>query len=211
MSGCVREARVAYMPIAKHTRRHFVSESGRGLAAGWLALELPWLAALSACGRDGAEDGRPLVSLTPAEARAMRAFAAQIIPSDDGSPGADEAGAVYFIDRALGLPFFADSAPIIRRGLADLDRRARALDGEWDFAGLSRPGQIALMRQIEHDPFFTTARILVVIGTFADPSHGGNAGRVGWTTIGIEHRPSYKAPFGWYDANPNGDPGPRAA
>jgi gluconate 2-dehydrogenase gamma chain len=198
------------MQITKLTRRDFASYSGRGLAAGWLALELPWLAALSACGPDAAHDGRPFVSLTPAEARSMRAFAAQIIPSDDGSPGADEAGAVHFVDRALGLPFFADSAPIIRRGLGDLDVRARALHGETDFAALPRRQQIAIMRQIERDPFFTAARTLVVIGTFADPSHGGNAGGVGWTTLGIEHRPSYSAPFGWYDANPNGNPGPRA-
>jgi gluconate 2-dehydrogenase gamma chain len=199
------------MQIAKLTRRDFVSDSGRGLAAGWLALELPWLAALSACGPGAAQDSRPFVSLTLAEARSMRAFAAQIIPSDDGSPGADEAGAVHFVDRALGLPFFADSAPIIRRGLADLDAHARALQPERDFAALARRQQIEIMRRIERDPFFAVARTLVVIGTFADPSHGGNAGGVGWTTLGIQHRPSYTAPFGWYDANPNGDAGPRPA
>jgi len=47
---------------------------------------------------------------------------------------------------------------------------------------------------------FHTARTLVVIGTFADPSHGGNTGGAGWSMIGIDHQPSYEAPFGWYDA-----------
>jgi hypothetical protein len=56
------------------------------------------------------------------------------------------------------------------------------------------------MREIETTPFFATARTLVVIGTFADPSYGGNRDGAGWTIIGIEHGASYTAPFGWYDA-----------
>ncbi len=47
-------------------------------------------------------DGRMVAFeyLTPDAARTLSALAAEIIPSDDG-PGATEAGAVYFIDRAL--------------------------------------------------------------------------------------------------------------
>ena len=37
--------------------------------------------------------------------------------------GATNAGAVYFIDRALAEPYFAGSLPVIRSGLADLDER----------------------------------------------------------------------------------------
>jgi len=131
----------------------------------------------------------------------MRAFAAQIIPSDDGSPGAEEAGAVHFVDRALGMPAFANSVAVIRTGLADLDVRASHIDASKVFAALSGKQQIAIMRAIEHEPFFTAARALVVIGTFADPSYGGNKGGAGWMMIGIDHRPSYSAPFGWYDAS----------
>ena len=130
----------------------------------------------------------------------MRAFAAQIIPSEPGSPGADEAGAVYFIDRALGRSPFAESAPVIRAGLQDLDTRARALERGADFVALPAVSQIAIMRQIEREPFFTTARLLVVLGTFADPQYGGNLGGVGWALIGIDHRSTYTSPFGWYDA-----------
>ena len=131
----------------------------------------------------------------------MRAFAAQIIPSDDGSPGAEEAGAVHFVDHALGMPSFAASVPVIRNGLADLDARARAIDAGKTFATLSGGQQVALMRTIEHEPFFTAARALVVIGTFADPSYGGNKDGAGWMMIGVDRRPSYSAPFGWYDAS----------
>ncbi|MEP6494474.1 MAG: gluconate 2-dehydrogenase subunit 3 family protein [bacterium] len=177
-------------------RRDFLADLARAATAGNLVLQLPWLAALAGCARDRA----PFVKFTPAEASTMRAFAAQIIPSDDGTPGAEEVGAVYFIDRALTLPYFASHVSVIRVGLADLDGRALAFGARGGFASLPSAQQIAVMRQVEHDPFFATARSLVIIGTFADPSHGGNRDRAAWTMIGMEHRPSYTAPFGWYDA-----------
>src|SRR5438309_6549996 len=57
----------------------------------------------------------------PATARDVAAIAAAIIPSTDG-PGATEAGAVYFIDRAL-MTFAADQQVAYREGLADLKLR----------------------------------------------------------------------------------------
>jgi gluconate 2-dehydrogenase gamma chain len=140
----------------------------------------------------------------------MRAFAAQVIPSDDGTAGAEEAGVVHFVDRALGMPYFAASVPIVRAGLADLDARAHAIDAREAFASLPGPLQMAVMRQIEHEPFFAAARTLVVMGMFADPSYGGNVDGAGWRMIGIDHHPSYVAPFGWYDAQPRADLKPRA-
>jgi gluconate 2-dehydrogenase gamma chain len=188
------------MSETSSSRRDFLAASGRAATAAWLSLQLPGLAALAGCAREDARAGRRFTELTPAEARAMRAFAAQIIPSDDGAPGAEEAGAVHFIDRALAAPFFAPGVPVIRTGLADLDARARSLGGAGGFASLSVDLQTAIMKQIEHGDFFAAARMLVLIGTFADPSYGGNQGTVGWTMIGIDHRPSYTAPYGWYDA-----------
>jgi len=185
--------------IDRLTRRGFLADSGRAATAGWIALEIPWLAAMASCRRDDEKTARGFAALTPAEARAMRAFAAQIIPSDTSLPGADEAGAVHFIDRAFGKPFFADVVPVVRAGLADLDARARTL-GERDFASLSPGRQVALMRQVERTPFFAAARMLVVIGTFADSAYGGNRQGAGWTIVGLEHQPTYSSPFGWYDA-----------
>ena len=69
------------------------------------------------------------------------------------------------------------------------------------FASLSREQQSDDHAQRSSTtPFFAVARSLVVIGTFADPSYGGNRGGAGWKMVGIEHRSSYAAPFGWYDA-----------
>lgn len=187
------------MTAVPQTRRDFLSVSTRGATAGWLALQLPWLAALASCAREDVRTGDALTHLTPSEAGTMRAFAAQIIPSGDDGPGADEAGAVYFVDRAFGMPFFAASLPVVRAGLADLDARAKAFDAHGGFASLGAAQQMAIMQRIEGDPFFTTARTMVVIGTLADPSYGGNRDATGWTMIGMEHHASYSAPFGWYD------------
>ena len=195
------------MNVADLTRRDFLADSGRAASAGWLAVHLSWLAVLAGCARDDARNDGALVSFTPAEWRAMRALAAQIIPSGD-TPGAEEAGAVQFVDRALALPFFASSLPIVRAGLADLDARARAVEPNAEFGTLSVAQQIAIMRRVEHEPFFPVARSLVLIGTFADPSYGGNRNGAGWTIVGMEHRPSYSAPFGWYDAQRGTEPKP---
>ena len=188
------------MTDAQLTRRGFLADSGRVAAAGWLALNVPWLTALAGCARDDARKGDGFVALTPAEAKTMRAFAACIIPSGDSMPGADEAGAVYFVDRAFSMPFFAESVPLIRAGLAHLDARSRAV-GAADFAALPPPYQVIIMRGVEREPFFAAARTLVVIGTLANPSYGGNKHGAGWTIVGIEHHPTYSAPYGWYDAH----------
>ena len=184
------------MNTVQLTRRRFLADTTRLGTVGWLALQLPLIETFAACARDSA----PFVNLTPTEARSMRAFAAQIIPSAHGSPGAEEAGAVYFVDRALGTPYFAGDAHTVRTGLADLDRRTRDAGEHGGFASLSPAKQVAIMRAIEKGEFFATARKLVIIGTFADASYGGNRGGVGWSMVGIDHQASYVAPFGWYDA-----------
>lgn len=156
------------------------------------------LSALAGC----ADDTSPFAHLTPAEARTMRAFAAQILPSEAGRPGAEEAGVVYFVDRAFADPFFADAVPIVRAGLAELDAHARAAGARDGFSALAGAEQEASVRRIAQTPFFAAARTMVLTGAFADASHGGNRGGAGLMMMGIEHQMSYAAPFGWYDAQP---------
>jgi gluconate 2-dehydrogenase gamma chain len=195
------------MTTASTTRRDFHVELTRTAAAGAMALQLPLLATLTAC----EHDTESFAHLTPAEARSMRAFAAQILPSEPGSPGAEEAGAVYFVDRAFGDPHFAEQVPIVRAGLADLDARARRAGARDGFAALSDADQRTLIGRIEKEPFFASARTLVLTGTFADSSYGGNRGGAGMKIVGMEHRPSYAAPFGWYDAQAAAQQGARTA
>jgi hypothetical protein len=183
------------MPSAV-TRRAFVAELGKSSFAAALLLQLPVLSSLTGCARaTGAWK-----HLSVSEAASMRAFAARILPSEPGVPGAEEAGAAHFVDQALARPFFASLAPLIHHGLAELDERARAVGAERGFASLPESAQIRVMRQMERQPFFAAARTLVLAGTFADTAYGGNRNGAGFTIIGMHHEPAYSAPFGWYDA-----------
>jgi gluconate 2-dehydrogenase gamma chain len=180
------------------TRREFVSSTAGVLGGGWLWLQLPAVAALSACARDAARTSEPWAFFSDAEGAAMRALAARIIPSDADSPGAEEAGAAWFADLALNGPF-TDLADTVRAGLANLDARSRAAHGAV-FASVDPVAQDAIIGDIVTAPFFATARMLVIMGTFSDPSHGGNRNHAGFTMLGMEHASAYAPPFGWYDA-----------
>ena len=178
------------------SRRAFVAELGQSSLAASLLLQLPLLASLTGCARTtGAWK-----HLSPSEVASMRAFAAHILPSEPGMPGAEEAGAVHFVDQVLARPFFASLAPLIHEGLAELDARARAAGSRRGFASLPQGAQIDVMRQMERQPFFAAARTLVLTGTFADAMYGGNRDGAGFMMIGMRHEPAYAAPFGWYDA-----------
>ena len=130
-------------------------------------------------------------------------MAARIIPDDD-SPGAREAGVVYFMDTALGSIFAGQSAGIAA-GLADLNAKVVAMDGgAMRFAGLDSDGQIDLLRREESSPFFGGVRFMTLCGFLAMPSYGGNRNHVGWDLIGFDHRHAWQPPFGYYDAKATG-------
>lgn len=181
------------------SRREFLGTSSRIAGGGWLALHLPTLAGLAACGREAAERGDPLVVLTPAEAEGFGALADTILPPDD-FPGAREAGVVHFADKALST-HFPGMLEEIRPGLKDLDREAASrVPGASSFAALAPEARIPVVRAVEDTPFFFLARMLTVMGTFADPVHGGNRNYAGWSVLGMERAPSFDPPFGHYDA-----------
>lgn len=185
--------------MSSPTRREFVSSTAALFGGGWLWLQLPVFATLSACARDAAQRNDPFTNLTAAEGGTMRAFAARIIPSGDGLPGADEAGAAWFVDGALGTDAFRAAGPVLVDGLADLDDRALAAHAV-PFSDATAEQQDALLHEVEDTPFFFVARLLTVAGTFSDPAHGGNRDHAGFTLLQMEHAPAYQPPFGWYDA-----------
>jgi hypothetical protein len=128
---------------------------------------------------------------------------ARVLPAVDGRPGAREAGAIHFIDRALAT-FNAAQKTLYVEGVADLNRRAAAAGATTDganFAALTAAQQDSLLREIEQTPFFQTVRFDTLIGTFALPTWGGNRDFAGWRMLGVEHQPFFQAPFGYYDAN----------
>jgi hypothetical protein len=136
--------------------------------------------------------------LTAAEAADVEAIAAQIIPTD-GSPGAREAGAVHFIDRALAT-FFAQLGRDYRAQLAAFQVACRErYPGVPSFAALASDQQIEFLTSVERTPFFTTTRLLTLLGMFSLPIYGGNRDRIGWTLIGFEDAHVFHPPFGQYD------------
>ena len=133
----------------------------------------------------------PLEALTATEAEILEAFAARLIPSDANGPGATEARATRYIDRALAGAL-ASSRPAYTSGLAALDTYARSSKGG-PFIRLSAADQDAVLRDLEAGKatgfassreFFALVRAHTIQGTFCDPYYGGNANFVGWDLIG---------------------------
>jgi hypothetical protein len=120
--------------------------------------------------------------LSSAETATLAAVCARIIPTDENGPGAAEAHAATYIDRALG-GWLASSRDDYAEGLAAVDQAARAR-GSKRFADLAPAQQDAVLSTIDQTPFFALVRMHTIQGTFCDPAYGGNANFVGWDLVG---------------------------
>lgn len=131
-------------------------------------------------------------NLTAAEADTLEAIVARLIPTDANGPGAKEARAAHYIDRALGGALAA-SRLAYTAGLAALERYSRSSKGV-PFARLSATDQDWVLIDVEagaatgfpgsSGAFFNMVRSHTIQGTFCDPYYGGNANFVGWDLIG---------------------------
>jgi gluconate 2-dehydrogenase gamma chain len=187
-----------------HARRAFL-KAAVAAGAAWAAADLFEVEnALAFAGQQAsATVGAQTRALTPAQAEVVSALTSRILPAVDGRPGAAQAGALYFIDRALAT-FNAAQRPLYTQGIADLNRRAQAtVAGAAGFAALTAGQQDEVIRQIEATPFFQAVRVDTIVGTFALPSWGGNRDYMGWHLLGLEHQMTFQAPFGYYDADVN--------
>ena len=107
-----------------HNRRAFL-RAAMAAGAAWAAADivqvedaLAWTTAQASSPR-----AARVSALTKAQADVVDAVAARILPAVDGRPGAHEAGAVFFIDKALAT-FNAGQKKLYADGVADLNRRA---------------------------------------------------------------------------------------
>ena len=131
-------------------------------------------------------------TLSATEADILEAVTARIIPTDSAGPGAREARAAHYIDRALAGQL-ASTRSIYASGLAALDAHARATKSA-AFAALSPADQDAVLADVETNrasgftpngsAFFALVRAHTIEGTFSDPYYGGNANFAGWDLIG---------------------------
>jgi gluconate 2-dehydrogenase gamma chain len=122
----------------------------------------------------------------------LEAIVARLIPTDENGPGATEARAAHYIDRALTGPLRGARASYAAN-LAALDTYAQASKGA-PFAKLAAAEQDAVLTDMEKNvatgftpnaaAFFALVRTHTIQGTFCDPYYGGNADFVGWDLIG---------------------------
>jgi gluconate 2-dehydrogenase gamma chain len=133
-------------------------------------------------------------TLTATELATLEAICARLIPSDENGPGAKDARAAHYIDRALGgaLGSYRDDYSV---GLSAINVYARLKNPPaQSFAELSGEHQDAVLRDMEQDAelgfipssaaFFNVVRGHTLQGMFCDPIYGGNANMVGWDLLG---------------------------
>ncbi len=174
------------------SRRQFLSRGITGLSAVWVSTHLPALAAAAGHARRAANSPTPpkFEFFTPEQAAEVEAITARIIPTDE-TPGAREAGIVYFIDRGLAT-FYADDQKAYREGLPEMQARVTEMfPGAAKFSGLTVEQQDAVLHSFDEN---TAAGQ----GPYrARPSAQDFFGTLRQHTIEREHM--FQPPFGYYD------------
>ncbi len=204
------------------SRRAFLSRAGAGLSAAWVSANWPALLAAADHARHAAQSATPpkFEFFSPDQAVEIEAIAARIIPTDD-TPGAREAGVVYFIDRGLAT-FAVESQKTYREGLPELQARVTEMfPGVAKFSAAAPEQQDEVLNSFEEhgetsqkaakpaqrtirprpgaQNFFETLRQHTIAGFLIDPDYGGNRDGVGWKLIGREREHTFQPPFGYYD------------
>jgi len=208
--------------ITELDRRRFLSHGIAALGATWTAAHWPAVVAAAQHAHHIAlfPEDQKWEFFTPAEAKEVEALASCIIPSD-GTPGAREAGVVYFIDRAL-LTFAVDDQKTYRKGLPEIQKRVRELFPEASLFSAATPEQQeAVLASLDEagaknaprrprgtfrpsataQPLFEVLRMHTIAGFLIDPEadRKGNRGGVGWAVIGREPGHSFRPPFSAID------------
>lgn len=180
-------------------RREMLKRVGAAGAVGAVAgtatmtaTEMAKPAHAQAQAQKGAPLREALETLTAAESDTLESMVARIIPTDENGPGAAEARAAHYIDRALTGPL-AGSKPAYVSGLAALNDYAQSSKGA-PFVKLGAADQDAVLMALEKNgatgfrpnsaAFFNMVRTHTIQGTFCDPYYGGNHNFVGWDLIG---------------------------
>ena len=196
-------------------RRKFLLRTGTGLSAAWITANWPALLSAGTHAHNAAKAAIPpkFEFFTPEEAAEVEAITARIIPTDD-TPGAREAGVVYFIDRGLAT-FDSDDQKRYREGLPELQARAKEIfPSASKFSGLTADQQDEVLHSFDEggpttrrvlrawpgaQDFFETVRVHTIQAFLIDPEFSGNRDGVGWKVIGREREHAFQPPFGYYD------------
>lgn len=139
----------------------------------------------------------PLGFFSEEEGKVMRAALERILPEDEppGSPGAERAGVIHFIDRELQKEHFKPFAPLFRNGARYLDVVAKREAGG-PFAEVKVTEQDRILgqfqtRSVENlryptDRFFELLHGFALEGYLGHPRHGGNKDKLAWQWVEID-------------------------
>lgn len=150
-------------------------------------------------GRLGRTAPSPYRFFTDEEAALLIEICEQLIPGDD-TPGATEAGAIFYIDRQLGGVFKRHRATY-RQGLASFHQTCLQVHGQ-PFPALPAEQKIALLRAIEAgrapkelwaqpspQAFFNLVLAHTMQSFYGSPRHGGNRGYASYRMLGLDYPP----------------------
>lgn len=196
------------------SRRNFLLQAGTGVSAVWLNANWPALLSAAKHARAAAQSAAPkLEFFTPEQAIEIDAITSRIIPTDE-TPGAHEAGVVYFIDHAL-TTFAVDDQKKYRDGLPELQARTHEIFPALEkFSAGSSEQQDEILHsfddhaQADRRPyrpraaaqnFFETLLPHTLIAFLLDPDAGGDPKGFGWKLIGRDREHMFQPPFGYYD------------
>jgi gluconate 2-dehydrogenase gamma chain len=211
------EFRVPSLMTIDGNRRDFLLRSCSSLTAIWVSAHWPALLSAASHARTAAQSpgATKLEFFTPDQAKEIDAITSRIIPTDE-TPGAHEAGVVYFIDRAL-TTFAIDNQKIYREGLPEIAARTHELFSSVDkFSAASAEQQDEVLHSFDEpaagaqrpnrprraaQSFFDTVRLHTVVAFLLDPDAGGDVNGIGWKVIDRERQHMFQAPFGYYDKN----------
>jgi gluconate 2-dehydrogenase gamma chain len=198
-------------------RRDFLQLLGGTAGAAWLTAQWPAVLSAAQHAHDAAKGKQPTTFevLTPDQARELDAITACIIPATE-TPGAREAGVVFFIDRALKT-FASEDLPVYQQGLIDVQKlTAQSFPDVPRFSSANAAQQQKILSDlfakseaekaaarydttVNSKNFIETLRSHAIFGFLVDPEGGGNRDFVGWKSIGRDPAHSFSPPFGFYD------------
>ena len=201
------------------TRRNFLSQGCTSLSAVWISTHIPAMLSAARHARESVQSLAPkLTFFTPEQAVEIDAITSRIIPTD-GTPGAHEAGVVYFIDQAL-TTFAVDDQKNYRDGLAEFAGRTKELFPSLDkFSAATPEQQDEILSSFDEkmppqrrpnrprpnrQNFFETLRSHTIIAFLLDPDSGGDPNGTGWKVLGRERAHMFQPPFGYYDKDYTG-------
>jgi Gluconate 2-dehydrogenase subunit 3 len=213
------------------SRRHFLAQGLAGFSAAWVSTHWPALVSAAGHAHAQAKSSTPpkFEFFTPEEAAEVIAISSRIIPTTD-TPGAHEAGVVFFIDRAL-VTFAKENQTAYRDGLPSLQARVRELfPGADKFSVATPEQQDKILESLDEQSarkgrnpfrplagaksFFETIRVDTIMGFLIDPDSDkkGNRDAVGWKVIGRDPAHLFQPPFGYYDKDyPGWQPNPSSS